>query len=221
MPAIIFFIALAGLGTGLTLEVSPAQPDTAIPIKIESSDPQTLLPNPPNSYREFATVLGSPVSVIRAADHPVTVRARVPEQFGGSEDSITVLVLNPVPESLSLSPQTVVAGGPSFKLLIAGENSGRVFVEGSTVLWNGSPRPTTMRGGSVCAGPCVFYLEATISAEDIASPGTATIAVRTPPPGGGTSSGVTLTIAPASRNRPTRKVQFHDLLVKRPVDRRN
>lgn len=106
-------------------------------------------------------------------------------------------------------------------LTIAGENSGRVFVERSTVPGLARLAQPQSDRGRYARTSCVIFLEAIISAEDIASPETATIAVRTPPPGGGTSNGVTLTIAPASRKRPTRKVVFHDLLVKRPVGPRN
>src|SRR5439155_204984 len=68
---------------------------------------------------------------------------------------------------------------------------GRGFAPASIVLWNGASRPTTLVSST--------ELRATIDAADILSIGTASVAVQTPPPGGGTSGTLTFTVdAPPS-----------------------
>ncbi|MDO8475208.1 MAG: kelch repeat-containing protein, partial [Candidatus Rokubacteria bacterium] len=89
---------------------------------------------------------------------------------------------NPVPSITSISPNTIAGGGPSFTLTVTGAN----FVPDSVVRWNGVARPTTYVRNT--------QLQASIPAGDIASPGSRTITVFTPSPGGGTSSGLTLTV---------------------------
>jgi sugar lactone lactonase YvrE len=66
----------------------------------------------------------------------------------------------------SLSPNQTPAGGPSFALTVTGSG----FTAGMEVLWNGSSRPTTVLSST--------QLTAQISAADIATPGTASVAVR-------------------------------------------
>jgi hypothetical protein len=84
-------------------------------------------------------------------------------------------VANPVPTVTILSPGSVIAGDPGFTLDVFGTG----FVEGSTVQWNGSDRPTTFLTAT--------HLTAAISAADIASPGIASVNVFNPLPGGGAS----------------------------------
>lgn len=94
--------------------------------------------------------------------------------------------LNPVPTVTSLSPSNTPAGGPTFTLTVTGTN----FVNGSVVHWNGDSRTTTFVSNT--------QLNASITATDIAVPGTAFVGVLNPAPGGGFSNEVTFTItAPA------------------------
>jgi hypothetical protein len=95
----------------------------------------------------------------------------------------------------SISPSRIVAGGPAFNLTVLGN----AFFAGAQVLWNGQARPTLVD----TAGRVI----ASISAADIAHPGTVQITVVVPsqdPPfsegcgvRGGTSNALTLTIDPA------------------------
>ena len=78
----------------------------------------------------------------------------------------------------SLSPVSTAPGGPAFSLTVNGYG----FVAGAVVQWNGSPRTTTFNSSS--------SLQASISAADIATAGTAFISVLNPAPGGGTSNTV-------------------------------
>jgi hypothetical protein len=83
---------------------------------------------------------------------------------------------NPVPYLNPIVPSATAPGGPAFTLTVTGTG----FVSTSVVNWNGSPRTTTYFSSS--------KLTAAITAADIASPGTATLTVVSPAPGGGTSN---------------------------------
>jgi subtilisin family serine protease len=92
--------------------------------------------------------------------------------------------LNGVPIASSLAPATAVVGGPAFVLTVNGTR----FTAASTITWNGTGRPTTFVSTT--------KLQASIGAADIASVGTAQVAVVTPPPGGGTSAALTFSVSP-------------------------
>src|SRR5262245_10762742 len=87
------------------------------------------------------------------------------------------------PALTSLSPSTVTAGSPSFTLTVTGAN----FASTSVVQWNGSNRTTTFVRGT--------QLQASVTAADIASAGSAQVGVSTPGSGGGTSNPLALIIA--------------------------
>ncbi len=91
-------------------------------------------------------------------------------------------VVNPVPTLDSISPDNANAGGPGFTITANGTN----FVPTSKVLWNGAELVTTFQNAT--------QLTADVPAANIASPGTADVAVRTPAPGGGTTAARTFTI---------------------------
>lgn len=112
---------------------------------------------------------------------------------------------NPVPTVVSIAPDAVVAGGAAFVLTVDGTG----FVSASVVEWNGVPRTTTFVSAT--------RVTAAISAADIAAAGTAAVTVRTPVPGGGRSSPMTLRIAgapappaPAQPDLPHLRVQQLD-----------
>jgi hypothetical protein len=92
---------------------------------------------------------------------------------------------NPVPVLSGLSPSAVPAGSPAFTLTVTGSG----FVSTSVVLWNGGERPTTVVSST--------RLQAAISASDVAFPGTASVSVFTPAPGGGPSLARTFTATSA------------------------
>ena len=117
-----------------------------------------------------ATILAA--DVVTAGTVPVTVF----NPDGTLSNAATFEVRNPQPTIISLSPSWSTAGGPSFTLTVDGSN----FTSGSKVRWKSSDRTTTFVSGS--------ELLAAITAADIASAGTAGVAVYTPAPGGGTSN---------------------------------
>lgn len=94
------------------------------------------------------------------------------------------MVNNPVPVLVSISPNSSTAGGSSFTLTCNGGN----YVTGSKVRWNGVDLTTTYVSAT--------QLTASVPAANIASPGSATVTVFNPTPGGGTSAGRTFTINP-------------------------
>ena len=95
-----------------------------------------------------------------------------------------VFRLSFLPELTSLSPSSATVGSAGFTLTVNGTR----FVNGSQVRWNGSPRPTTF----VNEG----QLQATISASDIATGGTANVTVVNPGPISGPSNALPFAIAP-------------------------
>ncbi len=88
----------------------------------------------------------------------------------------------PAPSLTSMSPISANNGDSPFKLTLTGTN----FFSSSVVQWNGAALPTTFVSAT--------QLIASVPASDVATAGTATIAVLTPAPGGGTSSTLTFTI---------------------------
>lgn len=91
---------------------------------------------------------------------------------------------NPLPLiSQPLVPDAVVPGSPSFTLTVNGAG----FVSGSVANWNGAALATMFVRDS--------QLTATVPASNIATAGTASVTVLTPPPGGGTSNFALLQIA--------------------------
>lgn len=92
-------------------------------------------------------------------------------------------VNNPVPAISGLNPTTAIAGSPGFTLVITGTN----FIADSTVYWNSSALPTTFIGDTQLTAP--------VTEADIATPGTISITVVNPAPGGGTSNALMFPIA--------------------------
>jgi hypothetical protein len=115
-----------------------------------------------------------------ASPRTAQITVLTPAPGGGTSNSmpftVTGAATNPVPAISSLSPTSIAAGSSAFTLTVNGSN----FVSGSLVQWNGSGRPTTYVSST--------QLAATITANDVASTGTAQVTVFNPPPGGGTST---------------------------------
>ena len=128
-----------------------------------------------------AAIPASDIATIGAAN----VSVFNPTPGGGTSNTLTFSITtpsNPVPTLTSLSPGSATAGGAAFTLTVNGTG----FVGGSAVLWNGSARTTTYVSAT--------QLTAAIPAADIATAGTASVAVFTGAPGGGTSNALTFSI---------------------------
>jgi hypothetical protein len=78
---------------------------------------------------------------------------------------------NPMPSISSMSPSSATVGASSTTVTITGSG----FVQGSTVEWNQSSRPTTFVSST--------QLQVTVTAADLAASGTAQISVVNPSPG--------------------------------------
>jgi hypothetical protein len=96
---------------------------------------------------------------------------------------------NPVPTIASVNPNPIlvfvpIGGSPNPEIVVTGTN----FVQSSIIQWNGSAVLFTANSGSATA------LTAKLNFSDVATPGTATVTVFNPAPGGGTSNALTVTI---------------------------
>jgi hypothetical protein len=88
---------------------------------------------------------------------------------------------NPMPMVSSVNPNSTTAGNAAFMLSVTGSG----FLSSSTVQWNGSARTTTYVSAT--------QLQASITAADVATAGTANVTVSNPAPGGGISSAMVFT----------------------------
>src|SRR5271155_2361391 len=93
--------------------------------------------------------------------------------------SIVPAQKNPLPQlNQSLIPMTVKPGNRGFTLTVNGTG----FASTAVVTWNGSTRITNVISST--------QVQAIIKTEDIAKPGTVSVAVVNPGPGGGASNAV-------------------------------
>lgn len=104
----------------------------------------------------------------------------------GASAAASFAVNNPAPVVTSLSSQTIAAGSTPVAITIAGTG----FVSSSSVLVNGSSRPTTFVNAT--------QLSFTLTAQDIALPGMLAVTVSNAAPGGGTSTSLNITVAAGS-----------------------
>jgi hypothetical protein len=112
-----------------------------------------------------------------------------PAPGGGSSTPATFTVSIPAATISSLSPSSVVVGGPAFTLTVNGSN----FVNGANINFNGAFRTTLFVNST--------QLTASISAGDIATQGTINISVTDPTAGGspgGTTTSLPLVILPTN-----------------------
>jgi hypothetical protein len=109
---------------------------------------------------------------------------------GGSSESnpalFTVSAANAYPLISSISPQVVVAGGPTVTLTVNGSG----FLASSVVDWNGTALTTTYVSAT--------QLTVSVPASDVFNKGTNLITAVNPSPGGGTSNAVPLYVAGTS-----------------------
>ena len=104
---------------------------------------------------------------------------------------------NPVPIINFITPEAGNIDGLQVVMAVTGKN----FVKGSKVLWNGNPRLTQIETDS--------RLWATITAADLSSIGSALVTVSNPAPGGGISNAVTYRIN--SRQIPENEMEPNEL----------
>lgn len=108
-----------------------------------------------------------------------------PTPGGGNSNSAILTITaprNPVPVITSLSPSTILAGSPRITVTVRGSG----FVESSVVQINGLAQATTYRMRS--------ELSVEVPAELLVAADELAVRVVSPPPGGGTSTAVSLVI---------------------------
>jgi 6-phosphogluconolactonase (cycloisomerase 2 family) len=136
----------------------------------------------PTSYRS-PTELRASISaadLVSAGTAQVTVFS--PGPGGGLSGAAAFEIQSPVPSITAVSPTSATAGASEIQLSVTGTG----FVPGSVVRWNGADRGTTYVNPTL--------LQASISAVDIAAPGTVALTVFNPPPGGGASGPVSFAV---------------------------
>lgn len=111
---------------------------------------------------------------------PVTVKT--PNPGGGETSKIAFIISNPGSTIDSIDPPTVLLNAADFTLKVKGTG----FVAGSKIVFNGTSLVTTPGAAG--------ELTATVKTNDVSSAGDKTISVENPPPGGGLSAAVTLTV---------------------------
>jgi hypothetical protein len=127
-----------------------------------------------------------------AGSYPITCSGGVSPDYtltySGAMLSVTPAptVPNLVPAITALSPPSIASGAANTVVTVKGSG----FVSGATVNWNGAARATTFVSST--------QLTAAITASDVASTGTADVAVFNPAPGGGPSPSMTISIDSAS-----------------------
>src|SRR5207247_10350 len=80
-----------------------------------------------------------------------------PSPGGGTSNSVTFTINNPVPTTTSISPTCIAAGSADFILTVNGTN----FVSTSTVNWNGAPLATSFVSSTQLAATVPASLVAT------------------------------------------------------------
>jgi Tol biopolymer transport system component len=99
---------------------------------------------------------------------------------------------NDTPAIISLFPSSATAGGPGFTLNISGTG----FISTSVVYWNNAAQTTAFNATST-------QLSISVTAQQIATAGTAQVVVVSPLPGGGASTAVNFTITAPQNPLPT------------------
>jgi hypothetical protein len=128
------------------------------------------------------TAIISAADIAGAGSAPVTVVNPAPGGGTSTAAVFTINPANPAPRISSTSPTSAAAGAAALTLTVNGTG----FIGASAVTWNGIALATSYVSAS--------QLTATITAADLASAGTDTIAVVNPTPGGGTSNAASFAV---------------------------
>ncbi|HZI16482.1 MAG TPA: IPT/TIG domain-containing protein [Myxococcus sp.] len=111
-----------------------------------------------------------------------TVRVRNPNGDMSATATLQLVAPHPVPTLSGLTPSEAGQGGTALTLGATGTG----FVAGTTLHFNGAPRPTSVQGAGT--------LSATLQSSDLATQGGFPVTVVSPAPGGGTSNAVTFSV---------------------------
>ena len=109
-----------------------------------------------------------------------------PPPNGGTSNTVSLNVTNPVPDLGSLSPAAAGAGTITPTTLTV---TGTGFVTNSTVMINGAPHATVFSNST--------QIQTTLTGADLAAGGVDQVQVFSPGPGGGTSNPLTFAVDPS------------------------
>ncbi len=171
-------------GPSFTLTVNGTGFVSGSVVRVNGQPRQTMFVN---NTQLSGTVLASDI----ASGGTLNITVVNPAPGGGTSNTVTLAVANPVPAISGLNPSAVAAGSAAFTLAVLGNG----FVPGAVVNWNGSPRTTTFVSSTELRIP--------VTAADVATVGSASITVVNPAPGGGTSNTFTFTISGQPNPVPT------------------
>lgn len=101
---------------------------------------------------------------------------------GGTSAALRLAIANPAPVAQAVTPAQATAGLDSLTVRVTGSG----FSPNTAVHFQGSPRPTRVVSGT--------ELEAVLPTDDLDEPGTFVVQAVTPPPGGGSTAALTLTL---------------------------
>ena len=135
--------------------------------------PTTLI----TSTQLIATI---PASAIAVSGNPYVI---VTNPGGATSSAFTFTVNNPLPGTGAIAPQSLPAGSNALALKVTGTS----FTPNSVVLVNGVARSTTYIRSTL--------LLATLLPADLMHSATLNVTVSNPPPGGGTTAALALSVA--------------------------
>ena len=118
------------------------------------------------------------------------ITAQNPPPGGGSSNSLTFTVLNPIPALSSLSPASITAGSPDLTLALAGDN----FVKNAAAYFNNNPVQTAYINST--------RIDLYVPADAISTAGIYPVKIENPSPGGGTSETLNLVVTKTSSVEP-------------------
>jgi 6-phosphogluconolactonase (cycloisomerase 2 family) len=148
---------------------------------VQGSQVSFNLLNVPTTLISSTELLASiPASAIAVAGNPYVI---VTNPGGVSTAPLTFTVNNPPPGTGTITPQSLPAGSNALTLNVTGTN----FTPNSVVLVNGLARSTTYMSSTL--------LQATLLPSDLRHSAMLNITVSNPPPGGGTTTALALTVA--------------------------
>ena len=179
-------------GSALGYASDPGVPNGAVTVHIYIDNvlAAAVLANLPHTTGPHAFAYAIPDQFRDGANHALSaygidLNGDAPNQLlAGSPKTFNLPRPNPAPTVISLLPASVRARVPLPSFSILGTN----FMSTSIVRWNGANRPT------VFISPT--ELKVTLTAADLPAPGTGSVSVFNPLPGGGTSSALSLLIRP-------------------------
>jgi hypothetical protein len=174
---------------------------TLDPVSAKVQDPSFILTVDGSNFADLAVVRWNGSDLVTTFVSSAQLKAEVPsgltatavaaeitvfnpEPGGGTSNGIIFNVYNPPPILTRINPTAALSGGNrSFVLYVIGSS----FLNGAAVLWNGTPLATTFRHSGL--------LEAVVTPENLANPGTVAVTVRNPAPAIAVSNQISFLIA--------------------------